>query len=471
MDLGKGMMKPLCVMIAIQAVCLAFGLWLHSHFVIASAEWTAREQVWAELSESADELRPKMLSLRAGDFVAAGNRFDDIAAKGGVPEPTAGVSLMVVDTDWRVLFFSRAPSDESAPAWETGQTVFQEDLSQLKYTPPEAIRGVVHTAAGIRQALGWSLTDGKGFVLLHATDATPKSTAAMITDTFPIGGAVAFLWIAALQSIGAYIVMARSSETPRLKPTTMDEDSLRRAQDLVRTRDAVIIGLAKLAEARDTDTGQHLDRISLYCTSLASSLRRHPGYRDLVSPTFVRLIRVSSALHDIGKVGIEDAILLKPAKLTEEERIKMQDHALLGGECIQHIEQRLGASNFLEMAREIALYHHECWDGSGYPFGLKGEQIPLAARIVAIADVYDALAFKRVYKDALPHEKCVDIIRSKAGDHFDPKLVKVFLEIQMQFREIARKYSAFRRPTGEESKSQIDIETIEDVEQKVLAEP
>lgn len=464
-------MKPLCVMIAIQAACLAFGLWLHGHFVMASARWTAKEQVCVKLSESADALRPKLLSLHAGDFVADGDRFDNVSAKVERLEPTAGVSLMVVDTDWRVLFFSRAPSDESAPAWKIGQTVLQEDLSQLKYTPPEALRGVVHTAAGIRQALGWSLTDGSGFVVLHANDATPKPTAAMITDSLPIGNAVAFFWIAALQSIGIYIVMVRLSETPLHKPATIDEESLRRAQDLVRTRDAVIIGLAKLAEARDTDTGHHLDRISLYCTSLASSLRRHPGYRHLVSPAFAQLIRVSSALHDIGKVGIEDAILLKPAKLTEEERIKMQEHSLLGGECLQQIEQRLGTSNFLKMAREIALYHHECWDGSGYPFGLKGEEIPLAARIVAIADVYDALAFKRVYKPAFPHEKCVDIIRTGAGDHFDPKLVEVFLEIQMQFQEIAQAYSVPRLPTSGDSESDIHIDTVKALEEKVLAAP
>ena len=469
MNRANSIIKPLCVMIAIQAACLAFGLWLHGHFVIASSQWSAKEHVWEKLTESADELRPKMLSLQAGDFVAAADRFDNVAAKVGGLEPTAGVGLMVVDTDWRVLFFSRAPSDELPPLWEIGQTVWQEDLSRLKYTPPEALRGVVHTAAGIRQALGWSLTDGRGFVVLYTNDATPRSTAAMIADSLLIGSTVAFLWIAALQSIGTYMVMTRLAEAPRHKPTTIDEESLRRSQDLVRTRDAVIIGLAKLAEARDTDTGHHLDRIGLYCTGLASSLRRHPGYRHLVSPAFVRLIRVSSALHNIGKVGIEDAILLKPAKLTEEERIKMQAHTLLGGECLQQIEQRLGTSNFLEMAREIALYHHERWDGSGYPLGLKGEQIPLAARIVAIADVYDALAFKRVYKAAFPHEKCVDIIRTGAGDRFDPRLVKVFLETQTQFQEIARAYSAPRLPTSGNSESDIDIETVKELEKTVLA--
>ena len=467
MNLARSVIKPLCVMISIQAACLAFGLWLRGNFLIASAQWTAKDEVWAKLSASADELRPEMLRLQAGDF-AGGDRFEKAVATVNAKQLPAGMNLIVVDTDWKLLFSGRPQDDTSTPGWKTGETVSQEDLAGLKYTPREPLRGVVHTAAGVRQALGWSLKDGSGYVALYREAPLPESTAAMVTDSLPVGAAVAFLCIAGLQSIGTYIVMVRTSETPPPKTATVDEESLRRAQDLVRTRDAVIIGLAKLAEARDTDTGHHLDRIGLYCTSLASSLRRHSEYRHLVSPGFVRLIRVSSALHDIGKVGIEDAILLKPAKLTEEERIKMQEHTLLGGKCLQKIEQQLGASNFLEMAREIALYHHECWDGSGYPFGLKGEQIPLAARIVAIADVYDALAFKRVYKAALPHEKCVDIIRTGAGDHFDPKLVNVFLEIQMQFREIARVYSGTPLPAGGEITNDI-IETVKDLEEKVLA--
>jgi putative two-component system response regulator len=226
-----------------------------------------------------------------------------------------------------------------------------------------------------------------------------------------------------------------------LKQQQSDGESLQRTQDLVRTRDAVIFGLAKLAESRDPDTGQHLERISHYSTRLASALRRHPRYRDAVTPAFVRLIGISSALHDIGKVGVEDAILLKPDKLTADERARMQEHTLAAGECLKEIERRLAASNFLQMAREIALYHHEWWNGSGYPARLAGEQIPLAARIVAIADVYDALSVRRVYKEALSHRTCVAMIQAEAGTHFDPHLVEVFLQIEPQFQEIARQFA------------------------------
>ena len=465
MNPARSLVKPLCVIIAIQAACLAFGLWLHNHFVIASARWKAEEQVWLRLREGADEIR----SPHADGSVGSGNRVASVAATLRKIPPPVGTGFLVVDSNWRLLFAGSAPHDKATSDWETGQTIWQQDLSRLQYTSSELLRGTVYTAAGPRQALGWSLEDGAGYAVLYSTVAAPKSTAEMITNSLPLGAVVAFFWIVGLQSIATYIAMGRMSETAPRKPVGTDEESLRRSQDLLRTRDAVIIGLAKLAEARDTDTGNHLDRIGLYCTALASSLRRHPSYRQLVSPGFLRLIRVSSALHDIGKVGIGDSVLLKPAPLNEEERIKMQAHTVLGGQCLQRIEQRLGTSNFLEMAREIALYHHERWDGSGYPFGLKGEQIPLAARIVAIADVYDALAFKRVYKAALPHDKCVDVIRAGSGFHFDPGLVKMFLEIQMQFREIARAYSAIRLPTSEESHTAIDVITVRNLEEKVLA--
>ena len=215
--------------------------------------------------------------------------------------------------------------------------------------------------------------------------------------------------------------------------------SLQRYGDLLRTRDAVIFGLAKLAESRDPDTGNHLERIAVYSTRLATVLRRNPRYRRQLTPAFVKLIGISSALHDIGKVGIEDSILLKPGQFEEQERLVMQMHVAIGGKCIREIESQLGRSNFLQMAREIAFCHHERWDGSGYPKGLAGEEIPLAARIVAVADVYDALATKRVYKAAFPHAKCVEMIRAEAGKQFDPAVVDAFLEVEAEFRAIAQR--------------------------------
>ena len=242
-----------------------------------------------------------------------------------------------------------------------------------------------------------------------------------------------------LQAVVAYLMLSRIHNRNAGQQQQSTEHSVKREKDLVRTRDAVIFGLAKLAESRDADTGHHLERISLYATRLAAAVSRIPRYRNEVTSTFVRTIGISSALHDIGKVGVEDSILLKPDKLDEDERFRMQFHAAIGGKCIQEIERRLGKSNFLQMARDIALYHHERWDGAGYPHETAGQAIPLAARIVSIADVYDALSVRRVYKEAFPHEKCVQIIREGAGTQFDPNLVEIFLDITDQFRAIAAK--------------------------------
>jgi putative two-component system response regulator len=247
-------------------------------------------------------------------------------------------------------------------------------------------------------------------------------------------------WTCILLSLAVYMLWARFYASVEQERTRSAGDAMRQTQDLVRTRDAVIFGLAKLADSRDPETGDHLERIAAYSTALASALRRHPRFQSQVTPGFLRLIGISSALHDIGKVGVEDSILLKPGPLTAAERARMETHSTVGGRCLKEIEQRLGSSNFLQMAREIAIAHHERWDGTGYPQGLAGNAIPLAARIVAVADVYDALASKRVYKDPLPHDECVAIITRESGKQFDPDVIEVWTGIESRFRDIARRY-------------------------------
>jgi len=237
------------------------------------------------------------------------------------------------------------------------------------------------------------------------------------------------IWVGGLQAAAAYLILSRVHGEFAHSRSQLQAAALQNEHDLLKTRDAVIFGLAKLTESRDPDTGHHLERIALYSTCLAKALRRDAHYRSQITPAFVDSIGISSALHDIGKVGVADTILNKPGRLNRGERERMQDHATLGGQCIHEIELRLGTSNFLAMAREIALAHHERWDGGGYPAGLSREQIPLAARIVAVADVYDALSSHRVYKEALTHEECLSVIRAEAGKHFDPSVVEQFLDL------------------------------------------
>ncbi len=213
------------------------------------------------------------------------------------------------------------------------------------------------------------------------------------------------------------------------------EDTVRaRTQALTKTRDAVIFGLAKLSESRDNDTGEHLERIRTYVTILAKHLAAFvPVDRHLIDN-----IGLASSLHDIGKVGVQDQVLLKPGRLTPEERAIMEVHPLIGQDCLHALEQQLGDDNFLSLATEICACHHEKWDGSGYPKGLAGNQIPLSARIVSLADVYDALRSRRPYKDAMSHDAARNIILKGRGTHFDPDVVDAFLAAEQEFEDVSQ---------------------------------
>jgi len=209
-----------------------------------------------------------------------------------------------------------------------------------------------------------------------------------------------------------------------------------KVEEISASQMATIHALVKLAESRDDDTGDHIERTSGYCRLIAEKLRETDAYRDVIDDAFVENMATASPLHDIGKVGIPDAILLKPGRLTDEEFQIMKTHVTLGYETLASVEKLYPANAFLRFGMEIARYHHEKWDGSGYVDGLAGEAIPLPARIMALADVYDALRSKRVYKDAFPHEKASEIIAEGRGRHFDPALADVFLKNDHAFRDI-----------------------------------
>lgn len=189
---------------------------------------------------------------------------------------------------------------------------------------------------------------------------------------------------------------------------------------------ATILAVSKLAESRDDATGQHIERTRNFCTIMAEELQRHPRYAKEVTETFVATIFHASPLHDIGKVGIADAILLKPGRLTPEEFEIMKTHVLIGARTLQTVHDQYPQNAFIGMGIALARSHHEQWDGSGYPDGLAGEAIPLSARIMAVADVYDALRCKRPYKEALPHEQSRGVIREGIERHFDPAVVGAF---------------------------------------------
>lgn len=247
------------------------------------------------------------------------------------------------------------------------------------------------------------------------------------------------------------VVLQRYDRSLNEVKQSLEEKVAARTEDLLTTQKAVIYGLAKLAESRDNDTGDHLARIQLYVTILARSLMK---YHDEIDEDFIKNLSLASSLHDIGKVGVPDAILLKQGRLTPAERGIMELHTIIGGDCLSSIQSQLGENDFLEMARQIAYYHHERWDGSGYPRKRSEDDIPLCARIVSVADVYDALRTKRPYKQPLPHQESREIILSGIGTQFDPEVVNAFLENEAEFERISAECS---KMTTEEVTPKIKI--------------
>ena len=217
-------------------------------------------------------------------------------------------------------------------------------------------------------------------------------------------------------------------------------ENMRLVGELSRSRDAVIRGMALLAEIRDPHIGGHLNRICEYSGYLARQLEGRMGYHQ-VTRDFVDAIRRSAALHDVGKVGIPDSILLKPGTLTAEEYEVMKTHTVTGAELLRGLMQTFGEYTLISIGAEVALCHHEWWNGAGYPRGLAGREIPLAARIVAIADVYDALTSRRIYKEAWTQADTMAMLRGKAGTQFDPDLVEVFLARPDELETIRELYT------------------------------
>ncbi len=214
-----------------------------------------------------------------------------------------------------------------------------------------------------------------------------------------------------------------------------------RTEELKRTQDIIAISLARLAESRDPETGDHLERMSRYSGVIAKVLTGKAGVTPHIDEAYASMLEKVAVLHDIGKVAIPDRILLKPGRLTREEFEIMKTHTVHGGDTLAKAIMQVGKPiPYLIMAKEVAYYHHEKWNGKGYPIGLKGTNIPLSARIVAIADVYDALRSRRVYKPPFSHEKARRIILEERGQQFDPMIVDAFLEVEDQIIEIHHQF-------------------------------
>jgi len=248
-----------------------------------------------------------------------------------------------------------------------------------------------------------------------------------------------------LARVQTHLQLKRVSDYLKDKNEFLEAEVQRRLQEIAAVQEVTILAMASLAETRDNETGNHIRRTQFYIKTLAEKLRHHHKFSYFLDDEkTINLLFKSAPLHDIGKVGIPDNILLKPGPLTEIEFEIMKTHCRLGVNAILSAERRLGVQlPFLKFAKEIAYTHHEKWDGTGYPQGLPGEDIPISGRLMALADVYDALTSHRVYKEIIPHEEALEIMMSGKNTHFDPTMIDAFIEIADEFKIIAAKYRDF----------------------------
>jgi putative two-component system response regulator len=245
-----------------------------------------------------------------------------------------------------------------------------------------------------------------------------------------------------LARVETHLKLKASADFLRDKAAYLEAEVAHRTRELAAIQDVTILAMASLAETRDSDTGNHIRRTQHYVRALALKLKDHPRFAAALDDAVIDMLFKSAPLHDIGKVGIPDRILLKPGRFEPAEFEIMKTHTTLGRDAIEHAEQSLGTPvAFLSMAKEIAYAHQEKWDGSGYPLGVGGDDIPVSARLMAVADVYDALISRRVYKEGMPHAKAAAIIREGSGSHFDPDMVEAFLALEDEFQAIAARFA------------------------------
>ncbi len=360
------------------------------------------------------------------------------------------------------LFLPVKPAVLVADSSEAGLSMIQE-LLQEHYSVEAVRRGrEVLTLAQVLQPelilLDSQMADLPGFAVCNQLKADPLTQAIPVIfltnhtdsddeDRAMTLGAVDYISRSVnpkvlLTRMRAHLVNAAHAKALHIDKTYLEFEVKKRAQAFELLQQTTILALASLAEVRDQETGNHLRRTQNYIRTLANYLSTNPRFSDFLQPHVIDMLFKCAPLHDIGKVGIPDRILLKKGRYEPHEFEIMKAHPRLGYEALLNAQ---GASDetpeFLDIAKQIVYGHHEKWDGSGYPQGLAGDAIPIPARLMALADVYDALISRRVYKTGMSHEQAAAIIVEGRGKHFDPDVVDAFLSLGEAFQDIARRYA------------------------------
>ncbi|MBI1189189.1 MAG: HD domain-containing protein [Tepidisphaera sp.] len=384
---------------------------------------------------------------QAGDFVQRLREASPGPIRRGTPEweraeklveesqPGDGATLMLLDQAAHMLCYPRGEIQTSVPNLDMSQQRLKlypsgEEIELAQLRPAAALLADTTLASGPVVLAMLDAPAQRAKVLVLQPHQTIRESARAMSSRALLWTALAGAGVLVITVLGSILLVRRYDSILVRANQQLQEELDRRVRRGLNIRNALVFGLAKLADYRDTDTGRHLERICTYCELLAKELKGEFGE---ITRSWIENLKLASSMHDIGKVGVADAILLKPGKLSPEERRLMELHSLIGADTLIAIRRRVGDDTLINMAIQVALSHHERYDGTGYPYGLQGEQIPLAARIVALADMYDALTSRRVYKDALGHDEACRIIKASRGTHFDPRIADAFDRVKGQF--------------------------------------
>lgn len=353
-------------------------------------------------------------------------------------QPRDGATLMLLDQTAHMLCYPRQGGIKSVPNIDMSQQRLKlypsgEEIELAQLRPQSTLLADTALATGPVVLAMMDAPAQRVKVVWVEPHANIQETARAMSSRALLWTALAGAGVLVITIAGSTLLVRRYDSMLMRANQQLQEELERRVRRGLTIRNSLVFGLAKLADYRDTDTGRHLERICTYCEILANDLK---GVFGEISRGFVENLKLASSMHDIGKVGVADAILLKPGRLTPEERRLMELHPLIGADTLIAIRRRVGDDTLINMAIQVTLSHHERYDGTGYPYGMQGEQIPLSARIVALADMYDALTSRRVYKEAMSHEEACKIIRASRGTHFDPRIADAFERNQVMFSKV-----------------------------------
>lgn len=449
----KNRLFLVALLVSSQAACLGFGVvwatgWLWTAFeVVVHEHVTAKGQALAhELALEVAEMQLSNVEPGTSDW----ERLQNFCKQTEIPHN--GFACVMRSDNGAMLCHPNLEQDPGLLRLFPGRSLLMTKdasapitklLSEAAYADARVIAGKVELDGDLHAFTGVRLANVNAVLAVYQSDiAIDLFIASTIRPVMQVGYVLTAFIVGATGIITVFLTNryeANLVEANLQLEKKVDE----RTRSLLRTRNAVIFGLAKLAESRDRDTGEHLERIRSYVTILASELAKT---NPEIDHHFVADLAIASSLHDIGKVGVPDAVLLKPGPLTQTERRAMQLHTILGSECLTAIQKQLEKDDFLALAQQIAVAHHEWWDGTGYPHGIQGKKIPLAARIVALADVYDALTNSRPYKGPVSHSETREWIASHYATHFDPAVVEAFIAREADFLKVNKNHA----PEGQE---------------------